>query len=291
MRLHIVNGTQELIRAQGSTRPSRGSTREVGCKATSAFLSSLVSLLEDPREDVTHIAVAIDNPARSFRNDLLPGYRVAAGMSPDVAAQLPMAMAAARALGIKVWALGGYEANDALAAVASRWSSEVAQVRLLCLDPVIAQCVQGDRVVQVNQSLRRVTTESEVFVRYGCRPEAIPDWLALVGDPGHGIPGVPQFGPRSAGALLERFGALERIPADGDLWNVTKRHTNRLATALRPRRGVAALYKRLATLAADMPVDCGLEDLRWRGADADQLAALRRDHGLVATPPRGWRRF
>ena len=291
MRLHIINGTHELLRAHASMRPQRRSPSGLDLKATAGFLASLISLIEDPREQLTHIAVAFDNPLRSFRNDLFPGYRVASGMTPALTAQFDAAAEAAAALGIAVWTMDRLEANDALATAARRWLDEVEQVRLLTVDPVVSQCVRTKQVVQVNHALRRVTTEDDVYTRYGCRAAFVPDWLALVGEGSHGIPGIPQFGQRSVGPLLERFGALEAIPADARLWRVGRRQTSRMARSLRDRREDAGLYKRLATLATDAPIAGELAELRWRGADRQRMAALGRRYGLPLSAPRAWRRI
>lgn len=291
MRLHIINGTQELLRAHASMRPQRRSPTGLDLKATAGFLASLVSVIEDPREDVTHIAVAFDNALRSFRNDLFPGYRVASGVTPALAAQLDVAADAAAALGVTVWTMERFEANDALATAARRWRDEVEQVRLLAVDPVVSQCVYAKQVVQVNHGPRRVTTEDDVFTRYGCRAAFVPDWLALVGENSHGIPGIPQFGQRSTGPLLEKFGPLEAIPADGRLGCVGPRHAKRLAHSLRDGRADAGLYKRLATLSTDAPIASKLSDLRWRGADRARMADFGRRYGLQLTAPRAWRRI
>lgn len=291
MRLHILNGTQAMLRAHASMRPQHRSPSGLDLKATAGFVASLVSLIEDPREDVTHIAVAFDGPGRSFRNDLFPGYRVTAGMTPALAAQFDAATAAVAALGVTVWAMDRFEANDALATAAQRWSDQVEQVRLFSVDPLVSQCVREDGVVQVNHDLRRVTTEHDVFTRCGCRAAFVPDWVALVGDESHGIPGIPLFGVRSAGPLLEKFGGIEAIPSDVRLWLVGRRLSARMAHSLRDRREDAGLYKTLATLAVDAPVRGELSDLRWRGADEAQIAAVASSHGLTLSRPRAWRRI
>lgn len=291
MRLHIINGTQELVRAHTSRRRPHRSPTGQDLKATAGLLAAVVSLLEDPREDVTHIAVAFDWPAPSFRNELFAEYRVTPGMTKAVAAQMVPAAQAVAALGVAVWPMYRFEANDALASAARRWRGDVAQVRLFSMDALVAQCVQGDRVVLVNHGLRRVTTAHEVLTRFGCRPAAVPDWVALVGDFGHAIPGVPKFGARSAAALVRRFGCLEAIPDDDRTWTVARRHTKRLSESLRRSRQDALMYKRLATLRTDAPNDGALADLRWRGVDERRLAALDRTLGIAPTPPRAWRRI
>lgn len=291
MRLHIVNGTQELLRAHVSTRPPHRSPNGLDLKATAGFIAALVSLMEDPREDVTHIAVALDSPLHCFRNDLFGGYRVACGLTPTLTAQFDAAAAALAALGVTVWRMARFEANDALATAARRWRNQVEQVRLLTVDPVVSQCVRDERVVRMNLALRRLTTERDVYASCGCRAALVPDWLALVGEESHGIPGIPRFGARTAGPLLERFGGIEAVPADGRLWRVGRRDTSRLANALQGRRADACLYKALATLATDAPIHRDLADLRWRGADEARLLALERSHGLALSPPRAWRRI
>lgn len=291
MRLHIINGTQEMLRAHASMRPRHRSPSGLDLKATAGFIASLVSLIEDPREDVTHIAVAFDRPGRSFRNALFPGYRVATGMTPPLAAQFDAVAAAVAALGVTVWAMDRFEANDALATAAQRWSGQVEQVRLFSADPLVSQCVRDKSVVQVNQGPRRVTTERDVYTRCGCRAVFVPDWVALVGEENHGIPGIPLFGVRSAGPLLEKFGGIEAIPPDVRLWRVARRQSTRMAHALRDRREDAGLYKTLATLAVDAPVGGELADLRWRGADEAQVEAVMRSHGLALPRPRAWRRI
>lgn len=291
MRLHMVNGTQELVRAHASMRRPHQSPAGQDLKATAGLVASIVSLLDDPREDVTHIAVAFDWPAPSFRNELFAEYRVTPGITEAVAAQMAPAAQAVAALGVTVWPMRRFEANDALASAARRWRGEVEQVRLFSMDPLLAQCVHGDRVVMVNHILRRVTTAQDILKRYGCRPAALPDWVALVGDAGHGIPGVPRFGTRSAAALMRRFGCLEAIPEDDSTWTVARRHTARLSESLRQSRQAASLYKRLATLRTDAPNDSPLTKLRWRGADEQRLATIDRTLGIAPTLPRAWRRI
>ena len=291
MRLHIVNGTQELVRAHASKRRPHQSPTGQDLKATAGLVASVVSLLDDPREDVTHIAVAFDWSASSFRNELFAGYRVTPGMTEAVAAQVAPATQAVAALGVAVWPMRRFEANDALASAARRWRGEVEQVRLFSMDQLLAQCVCGDRVVLVNHILRRTTTAQDILKRYGCGPAALPDWLALVGDSAHGIPGVPRFGARSAAALVRRFGCLEAIPDDDSTWTVARRHTRRLSESLRRSRQAAAMCKQLATLRADALHDDSLAELRWHGVDERRLAAVNRTLGIAPALPRAWRRI
>ncbi len=289
MRLHIVDGTYELFRAHYSKRPPRISPSGQDVKGTVGVLSSLIALLDDAGEAVTHLAAAFDNPIRSFRNDLYAGYKTGDDVEPAIVAQFDLVEAAVAALGITVWSMDHFEADDALASAARRWRDQVAEVRILTPDKDLGQCVTGNRVVQVDRMRRRVIDEDGVRARHGCGPEQIPDWLALVGDTADGIPGVPGFGAKTAAALLTRYGSVEAIPANADAWDVTVRGGARLAAALNDMRDEVALYKRLATLADDVPLAESLEDLRWRGADRIRFEHLQTTLGGTPMRPRRWR--
>ena len=287
MRLHLVDGTFELFRAHYSKRPDRIAPNGMDVKATVGMLSSLLGLLEDVGEQVTHLAVAFDNPIESFRNALFQGgYKTGEHMDQAVIAQFNLAEQAVAALGVVVWSMDRYEADDALATAARRWRDQVAQVRILSPDKDLGQCVTGNRVVLVDRIRRRVIDEDGVRTKHGCAPASIPDWLALVGDAADGIPGVPGFGAKTAAALLAEYGVVEAIPARSAHWNVKLRGAMRLAAALQERREEVALYKRLATLAADVPLAESLQELRWRGADRGQLEGIARQIGGLAMRPR-----
>ena len=182
-----------------------------------------------------------------------------------------------------------YEADDALATAARRWRDDVDQVRILTPDKDLGQCVTGTRVVQVDRIRRRVIDEDGVRERNGVAPASIPDWLALVGDTADGIPGIPGFGAKTAAALLSHYGTVHAIPADPSRWAVRVRGAARLATSLNAMREEAALYRTLAVLVEDVPLDESLHDLCWRGADraaVDEVSA--RLGGLEIFPAR-WR--
>ena len=286
MRLHLVDGTFELFRAHYAKRPGRTSPAGQDVKATVGVLASLIGLLQDREERATHVAVAFDNPVESFRNDLFPGYKTSAGMDAAILAQFDLVEEAAGALGVTVWSMARYEADDALATAAWRWRDAVAEVRILTPDKDLGQCVSGNRVVQVDRIRRRVIDEDAVVRRFGCPPASIPDWLALVGDSADGIPGIPGFGAKTAGALLAEYGTVEAIPRRAAHWRVNLRGAMRLAATLDARREDAALYKRLATLATDVPLPEALADLRWRGASARAYRALEAKLGTLPQPPR-----
>ena len=289
MRLHVIDGTFELFRAHYSKRPGRLSPSGTDVKGTVGVLSSLLGLLEDPDEQVTHIAVAFDNPIESFRNDMFDGYKSGEGMEPAIVAQFDLVEEAVAAAGITVWSMDRYEADDAMATAAKRWRDDVAEVRLMTPDKDLGQCVTGNRVVQVDRMRRRVIDEDGVIARNGVLPASIPDWLALVGDTADGIPGVPGFGAKTAAALLSRYGTVEAIPPHSADWDVKVRSGMRLAATLNERREDAALYKRLATLVEDVPLPESLEDLRWRGAHRDSFARLEQRIGALPMRPRRWR--
>jgi len=289
MRLHVVDGTFELFRAQYSKRPERTSPSGMDVKGVAGVMASMVGLLDDPVENVTHIAVAFDNPVESFRNELFDGYKTGEGMDPVLVAQMDLVEDAVAALGITVWSMDRYEADDALATAAKRWRDQVAQVRILTPDKDLGQSVTGNRVVQVDRMRRRVIDEDGVRKRNGCDPFCIPDWLALVGDTADGIPGVPGFGPKTASALLNRYRTVEAIPARSADWDVGVRGGIRLAQTLHEMREEVALYKRLATLVEDVPLAESLDDLRWRGGDPDRFERLENLLGSGLPRPRYWR--
>jgi 5'-3' exonuclease len=265
MRVHLVDGTFELFRAHFSKRPGHLAPAGFEAKATVGFAGSLLGLLRDEREVVTHVAVAFDNPIRSFRNDLWPGYKTEEGVPPELLAQFDAAEEATRALGVTVWSMGEFEADDALATGAARFRDAVDQVRILTPDKDLGQCLSGRRVVQVDRVRDREIDEEALLARRGIRPESVPDWLALVGDDADGIPGLPGFGEKTASALLARHLHLEQVPAEPARWPAGIRGAAQLARALDAGREAALLYRRLATLASDVPLPESLDDLRWRG--------------------------
>ena len=285
MRLHLIDGTFELFRAHYSKRPDRVAPNGMDVKATVGVLSSLIGLLEESDEQVTHLAVAFDNPIESFRNALFDGYKTSEGMEPAILAQFDLVEKAVAALGVTVWSMDRYEADDALATAARRWRDQVAQVRILTPDKDLGQCVTGNRVVLVDRIRRRVIDEDGVRAKHGCAPASIPDWLALVGDTADGIPGVPGFGAKTAAALLAEYETVEAIPARSAHWSVKLRGAMRLAATLEGMREEVALYKHLATLAEDVPLSQSLADLRWTGARRSELDRIGRELGGLAMRP------
>jgi len=289
-RLHLVDGTFELFRAHYSQRPGQLDVSGRDVKATVGLASSLLQLLEDEEEAVSHIAVAFDNPVESFRNDLFDGYKTGEGMPEELAAQFDAAERATAALGVTVWSMDRHEADDALASGAARFRDEVEQVRLMTPDKDLGQSIRGTHVVQIDRMRKKLTDEQKLRELRGVGPASIPDWLGLMGDSADGIPGIPGYGAKSAAAVLAHYERIENIPKDAAEWKVAVRGAKRLAANLAERREDALLYKRLATLAEDAPISRRLAELKWkgvpRGAFEDFCAEMNADR--LRTRPRRW---
>jgi 5'-3' exonuclease len=265
VRLHLIDGTYELFRAHFSPRPGHTAPAGWDAKATVGVAGSLLSLLNDPAEDVTHIAVAFDNPIRSFRNDLFPDYKSDEGVPPELRAQFDTVEEAVRALGIVVWSMRDHEADDGLATGARRFRDQVEQVRIMTPDKDLGQCLVGQHVVQVDRMRRTVTDEAAFRAARGFGPASMPDFLGLVGDTADGIPGLPGFGDKGASLLLGAYEHIEAIPTHAHEWKVKPRGALQLATTLAAQREEALLYRKLATLVDDVPLPETLDDLRFRG--------------------------
>jgi len=290
MKVHLVDGTFELFRGFFGAPPAEDAAgHPVG--AVRGLLATLLSLLGE--RDVTHVAVAFDHVIESFRNELFAGYKTGEGIDAGLLAQFHPAERAVAALGVVVWPMVEFEADDALATAAARFQNApgVEQVVICSPDKDLCQCVLGSRVICRDRLRRSDRDESGVVARFGVAPRSIPDWLALVGDDADGIPGVPGWGEKSAAAVLARYGTLEAIPDDVATWDVVVRGRERLGASLAARREDALLYRRLATLRTDVPLTEGLEELEWRGVPRPAFEALCREIGseaLLGRVPR-WR--
>jgi 5'-3' exonuclease len=232
---------------------------------------SILALLGDPDEQVTHIAAAFDNPIRSFRNDLFAGYKTDAGVPPELLAQFDRVERATRALGVVVWSMAAFEADDAIATAAARWSNDVDETRIVSPDKDFGQCLRGSRVVLVDRVRKRVIDEATLLQSRGIAPGSVPDYLALVGDTADGIPGLAGFGEKTAATLLREYGHLESIPLRGAAWNANIRGAASLAATLSANMDRAILYRRLATLDLSVPLSQSLDDLEWQGIPAHQF--------------------
>ena len=276
MRLHLVDGTYELFRAHFSRRPSHQAPDGTALKATVGLVVLVPGAAGRSAERPTHLAVAFDNPIRSFRNDLFDGLQDRGGRAAELLAQFDLAELATRALGIAVWSMREFEADDALATGAARFAPEVEQVRILTPDKDLGQCLRGRQVVQVDRMRGKVVDEPALRRCAASAPESIPDWLALVGDTADGIPGLPGFGEKGAAAVLAAFGHLEQIPADPRAWPDSVRGRDTLARTLAEHRKEALLYRTLATLRTDAPVDTSLAALEHRGVPREPFELFAR---------------
>lgn len=268
MKLHLIDGTYELFRNHFGAPPRKAPDgREVG--ATLGLLRSLYALLSGG--GVTHLAVAFDHVIESFRNDMYSGYKTSAGVDPNLLAQFSLAEQAVAALGVVVWPMVEFEADDALAAAAVRFgkATKVEQIVICSPDKDLSQLVTGKRIVCWDRRRDIVLDERGVRAKFGVPPASIPDWLALVGDASDGYPGVRGWGPKSASAVLVRYKHLEGIPSDALKWKVPGISAGRaesLAQALAAQGEDALLFRELATLRLDVPIREKLGDLQWRGA-------------------------
>jgi 5'-3' exonuclease len=280
-RLHLVDGTYELFRAHFSKRPSRTDGEGRDIKATVGLVTSLLGLLDDVDEAPTHIAVAFDNPIESWRNERFPPYKSSEGVDPGLLAQFDRAEEAVSALGVRVWSMDEYEADDALATAAVRFAPDFDQVRILTPDKDLGQVVRDASIVQVDRLRGTVRDEPGVWERFGVGPASIPDLLALMGDTADGIPGLAGFGAKSAATVLARYGHIDAIPDDDTAWDVTVRGAAKLAATLRGGRAEAGLYRELALLATDLDLPGDLADLAWSGVPQEAFHAWCDELGLA----------
>jgi 5'-3' exonuclease len=273
VKIHLIDGTFELFRAFYSA-PSRRSVdgQEVG--ATVGLLRSYSALLATP--GVTHVAVAYDHVIESFRNQLFTGYKTGDGIEPALWAQAGLVEEAARALGLVVWSMVEYEADDAMATAAARWKDwpQVDEIVLCSPDKDLAQCLTSPKVIVWDRIRDRTMGQAGVPEKFGVQPESIPDYLALVGDTADGIPGIPRWGAKSAGSVLSHYKHLEAIPPRAADWAVKIRGAEALAENLQKEIDNARLYRTLATLREDVPLSENVEDLAYRGVDGPALQLL-----------------
>ena len=263
MDVYLIDGTYELFRYYHAV-PSARDARGVEVGAVRGVLGSVLGMIN---HGVTHLGVATDHVIESFRNRLWAGYKTSAGVPHDLLSQFPLLEDALTAMGVAVWPMIEYEADDALAAAAAAAARdpEVSRVVVCTPDKDLAQCVQGTRVVQLNRRTNVIRDETGVVEKFGVPPGSIPDYLALVGDSADGFPGLPGWGVKSAAAVLSRFGHLESIPADFKDWHVNASSAATLSATLERNRGLALLFRDLATLRTDIPLFDTIEQLRWKG--------------------------
>jgi 5'-3' exonuclease len=281
--VYLIDGTYELFRHYYAVPPARDREgREVG-----AVRGVLVSLLGMMRAG-THIGVATDHVIESFRNDLWPGYKTGEGIAPDLLAQFPLLEEMLTALGVAVWPMVEYEADDALAAAAALAAADprVDRVLICTPDKDLAQSVSGTRVLQMDRRRRTVRDEAGVVAKFGVSPASIPDYLALVGDSADGYPGLPGWGAKSTAAVLAKYRHLESIPIDAATWGVNAARAGALAVTLEKERDRALLFRDLATLRTAIPLFDSVDELCWTGpTPAFASLAERIDWVTAGAPP------
>ncbi len=261
MQVLLVDGTYELFRHFFAV-PPRQSADGVEVGAVAGVVGSMLMLIQ---RGATHLGVATDHVIESFRNGMWPGYKKGDGVAPELLAQFPLLEEALEALGVAVWPMVEYEADDALATAARQAAGYADQVIIGTPDKDLSQCVVDDHIMQFDRRSHKVLNEAAVVAKFGVPPASIPDYLALVGDSSDGFPGLPGWGPKSAAAVLARYGTLEAIPDDWRQWDVALRGAATLGATLVEQREFAMLFKDLATLRYDAPIDASEEAVRWRG--------------------------
>lgn len=282
MKIHLLDGTYELFRSfYGPPSKKAPDGREVG--ATVYLLKNLIALLDQP--DVTHLACAFDHEIRSFRNDLFDGYKTGEGIDPLLLGQFELAEQAVSALGIVVWPMVEFEADDAIAAAVERYRGDqrVEQIVICSPDKDLAQLVEGERVVCWDRRREIVYDAAAVVEKYGVPPASIPDYLALVGDSADGIPGIKGWGAKSVAAVLSTYPHIEDISPDLETWGITPGRAKTLKKTLDENMEAALLYRELTTLRRDVPLAETVDDLEWKGA-REGLKELYQELGANDVP-------
>jgi len=263
MNVHLIDGTYELFRhffAVPSSKNDGG--QEIG--AVRGVLTSIFSMIE---AGATHLGVATDHVVESFRNELYPGYKTAEGVAPELLSQFPILEEALESMGVVVWPMTYFEADDALASAAAKAAADdrAKQVLICTPDKDLAQCVVGTRVVQLDRRRNILRDEAGVEEKFGVKPESIPDYLAVTGDSADGYPGIKGWGPKAASLALSKYRHLENVPKDWQDWDSSIRRARPLAESLFLAWDEALLYRVLARLRLDVPVFSSVDDLRWNG--------------------------
>ena len=263
MDVYLIDGTYELFRHFFAVPPAADvNGQEIG--AVRGVLNSVLSMI---KRGATHIGVATDHVVESFRNELYPGYKTSEGVAPELLSQFPILEQALEAMGVVVWPMVYFEADDALASAAAKAAQDggVTQVLICTPDKDLSQCVVGKRVVQLDRRREMVRDEAGVIAKFGVGPQSIPDYLAVVGDDADGFPGLPGWGAKAAALTLSQYVHLEDIPKDWQKWHPSIRKARPLSESLFNAWDDALLFRTLATLRLDAPVFDTVEDLRWRG--------------------------
>jgi 5'-3' exonuclease len=263
MDVHLIDGTYELFRHFYAV-PAGADVNGPEIGAVRGVLTSVLSMID---RGATHIGVATDHVVESFRNDLYPGYKTSEGVPPQLLSQFPVLEQALEAMGVIVWPMVEFEADDALASAAAKAAKDdrVTRVLICTPDKDLSQCVIGTRVVQLDRRRDIVRDEAGVIAKFGVKPESIPDYLAVVGDTADGFPGLPGWGAKAAALALSRYSHLENIPKDWRDWQSSIKRARALSESLLNGWSDALLFRTLATLRLDVPVFDRVDDLCWQG--------------------------
>ena len=267
MDISLIDGTYELFRYFYAVPSSKNASgQEIG--AVRGLLGSILTMIEG---GATHIGVATDHVIESFRNDLYPGYKTGEGVDAALFSQFPILEKALQSLGVLVWPMIEFEADDALASAAAKAAKDkrVRRVIICTPDKDLSQCVVASRVVQLDRRRESLRDEAGVIAKFGIKPCSIPDYLAVVGDSADGFPGIAGWGAKAAAAVFSQYPHLEDIPKDWQHWDASLRRARPLAETLFAGWDDALLFRTLATLRVDVPVFRSIDELRWRGPAKD----------------------
>jgi 5'-3' exonuclease len=289
MEVHLVDGTYELFRHYFAV-PKSFDVDGQEIAAVRGVLSSVLSMVS---KGSTHVAVATDHVIESFRNDLYAYYKTGDGVPPDLLSQFPILEDSLEAMGVIVWRMVEFEADDALAAAAHKAGEDASVDRVIICTPDkdLSQSVVGERIVQLDRRRDIIRTEAGVIEKFGVRPESIPDYLALVGDTADGFPGLPGWGAKAAASVLSIYGHVENIPKNVKDWDASIRNSQKLGQILFDSWDEAILFRTLATLRLDITLFNSVDELRWRGPTAEfervctrmrSMDLLKRAHTLSA---------
>ena len=285
--VHLIDGTYELFRSHFGAPPRQTEEGwEIG--AVHGIVASTISLLA--QEGVTHVGVAFDSVIESFRNDMFQGYKTGEGTPPELHAQFPVAERAMEALGVVVWPMIEYEADDGLATAATKFAPDVDRVVIMSPDKDMCQLYGDRKIVGFDRRKAAFMDTEGVWEKFGVAPESIPDYLALVGDTADGIPGLTGWGAKSTATVLAQYGRLDDVPASQEDWTVKVRSAPRLAETLRDNMSDALLYKDLATLRTDADIPQSLAELEWKGVHRAEFIALCDELGFgsIRNRPTRW---
>ncbi len=277
MNLYLIDATYELFRSfYGYPKRLTEDGREVG--AVRGLMEHIVRVKNN--EENTYIAAAFDADVISFRNDLYSGYKTGEGMDPDILSQFELAQKSIELLGITLWKMYKYEADDAIATAVEKFKDQVEKVVIGSPDKDLAQCVEGDKVVMWSTRKKEYTNEKGVREKFGIQPKQIPDYLALAGDSSDGIPGIKGVGPKTASILVSKYGDIISIQKNSNEWVEEVRSGEKIRNALEEGMEEILLFKELATLRLDVPITSSINDLVPKEVNQIELNEFCSDLGF-----------